>query len=65
MSQKELHRFLKWLKWDLFTKVQHVPYDPPRVKNEPYWVTKIHHQKQYDFRTGKRNDGNSDIWEQE
>lgn len=36
---------------------QHTPPEPPPVKGEPYWVTRVHQQQEYDFRTGKRNDG--------
>lgn len=52
---KERHP-IQWLK-DEIAKDQHPVLNPEPIKGEPYWVTKVHEQQKFDFRTGKRNDG--------
>lgn len=54
-----MRKFLMWLK-EQIEKDQHKYYmdcTPFPVEGEPKWVTRTHMLQEFDFRTGKRNDG--------
>lgn len=56
---RKLFQGWQWLKMQI-AKDQHPVPDPALKVSEPYWVTRVHEQQKYDFRTGKRNDGGRD-----
>lgn len=56
---KKLLQGWKWFKMQV-AKDQHTAPWPVPVKGERYWITWIHRQQEYDFRTGKRNDGSKE-----